>query len=86
MLGWLLPISFAVASPLSFSADLVKNQRGDALQVGDPVGGFKVAPKISEEGGARFMSGPGVWQTTPQDGVVVIRFSMRDFESGHQHD
>ena len=86
ILSFLSLASLAAASPLSFTADLLKNPDGGILKAGDKAAGFKVAPVIIEEGGTRFMSGPGVWETAPTDGIVSLKFSMLGFESGHQHE
>ena len=76
----------AAASPLSFTADLLKSPDGSVLKAGDKPAGFKVDPVIVEESGTRFMSGSGAWETAPTDGIVSLKFSMLGFESGHQHE
>lgn len=76
----------ASASPLDFTADLVRKADGSALRPGDKADGFKVAPVIREKDGTRLMVGPGTWETPATPGIVSIRFSMLGFESGYQHD
>ena len=76
----------ASASPMAFTADLVKRADGSALHPGDKPDGFKVAPTIGENNGTRVIAGPGTWETPATPGIVSIRLSMLGFESGHQHD
>ncbi|TAE77917.1 MAG: hypothetical protein EAZ65_04155 [Verrucomicrobia bacterium] len=76
----------ASANPSIFIADLVKKTDGGALEVGDKISGFKVAPVIAEDGGTRFLMGPGSWELAPTDGIVSLKFTMLGFESGYQHE
>jgi len=86
VLSCCLPVLAETAPHLVFAADPAKRADGRPLAAGDLSEGFAKAPIIAEKDGARFLSGPWVWEVAPTSGIVTVKLALLGFGSSYQNE